>query len=105
MTSGVSPKHLHGDTVHCPETPGAQHPPVAQTRAGGCWSTSEPRTRRAWLEEDFLGYGATELDERLECRNLSLVAESGFHIGRGERVETQEANGHEKWLWVLARRP
>lgn len=60
----------------------------------------------AWLEEDFLGYGATSWTNGWDAEaNLSLVSESGFHVGRGARVKTQEANGHEEWLWVLARRP
>ena len=43
----------------------------------------------AWLEEDFLGYGATSWTNGWDAEtNLSVVSESRFRVGRGERVET-----------------
>lgn len=85
---------------HRPETPGAQHPPAAQTGrvdvgqlrnqglAGHAWRrTSSATARPSWTN----GWDAATFP--------SLVAESGFHVGRGERVGSQKTNGQEEWLW------
>jgi SAM-dependent methyltransferase len=72
---------------------------------GGIFLASLGSTDTAgWLEENFLGFDATNWtnhygpDEMLE-----LVRDGGFSIERNEMISWATPFGAETWLWVLAR--
>ena len=59
----------------------------------------------AWLEENFLGHGVQSWTNGwAPQRSLSLLAHAGFRVEAADVVVTQEPEGVEKWLWVLAQR-
>jgi SAM-dependent methyltransferase len=57
-----------------------------------------------WLEEGFLGFGATNWTNHYAPDTmLELVRDGGFSIERGEVISWATPFGEETWLWVLAR--